>query len=141
MTVITVSQMFESRAVFDRKAPSKAVYARRTFGSRSLLVRVRGFLFRCGRGMLAGVAILSILGIFASGFYAVKLVFLLRSWQRDVSALAQERETLRLQVSELARPDILAGYAGMLELKEASHVNYLPFTEPVVAQGFGTLEP
>lgn len=120
MTVITLSQKLELRSFFDRNATAAAVQPRRS---------IKKFL----RSFMAFVTIVSLLGIFVSGIASIKLVFLIKSHNQTIEAMKRERESLVMQVSELARPDILAGYADMLELRPVEKPNFVTLGGPAVA--------
>lgn len=120
MTVITISQKIESRALFDRKL----------FIS---FPKVRLSFKKIAQTFLALIACVSIIGIFMSGIQSVQLIFSLRTLQQDLEKLKKENERLLLKVSDLARPDLLASSAAMLELKPVEKTSFITMEGPIVA--------
>lgn len=120
MTVITISQKIESRALFDRKL----------FIS---FPKVRLSFKKIAQVFLALIACVSIIGIFTSGIQSVQLIFSLRTLQQDLEKLKKENEGLLLKVSDLARPDLLASSAAMLELKPVEKTSFITMEGPIVA--------
>jgi hypothetical protein len=84
--------------------------------------------------VLAGVGLLSFIGILLVGADSARLAFTLFETKKSIAELTKTNESLTSEVASLRTPDLLWQRAAMLELVRPQEIKYLTFERDFVAR-------